>query len=132
MAETSQKFEELETMGKMLIEQGKSYEVVLSTKDRIKCDAGELSKLVEGIKSGSMIRLKQGLVNPSFIVTITLDEERTSKFAHSVYDVLKNNRQAVDYNGGAGQLKLPEFRPLNDIFEGVSLVSATALPDKKV
>lgn len=117
--------EEYSEKAQKLLEQSKCYEIVLSTKDRIKCDADELWRVLEGIKTGSPVKLRQGLFNPSYYVSIVLDEKRNGDFTEKVFGVLKSNRQALDYHDGKGLQRLPEFKALADIFAGTSL----KLPD---
>jgi len=118
--QTNYNHQEYEQEAQNLLERSKCYEVVLSTKDRIKCDADELWRVVEGIKSGSPVKLRQGLFNPSFYVSIVLDEKRFDDFKDKVFGVLKSNKQSLDYGSGSLQ-KLPQFRSIADIFSGTNL-----------
>jgi len=111
-----------------LVEASKCYEVILSTKDRIKCDSDELERVVAGIKTGSMIKIRQGFINPSFIVTIVMDDERFRGIREKVQSTLESNRQALEYHEGKGLQKLPEFKRLNDIFNGTKLTAAPIKP----
>lgn len=113
--------EEYEKKAQESLEKAKCYEIVLSTKDRIKCDGDELWKVIEGIQSGSIVKLKQGILNPSFYVSIVLDEKRYADYKDKVYGVLQNNRQAIEYHGGKGLQRLPEIKRLADIFSGTNL-----------
>lgn len=113
--------EEYSQKAQSLLEQSKCYEIVLSTKDRLKCDADELWRVVEAIKNGEPAKLRQGLFNPSYYVAIVLDEKRYSDFKEKVQSILANNRQALEYHGGNGLQRLPEFKSLADIFAGTSL-----------
>lgn len=113
--------EEYSQKAQNLLEASKCYEIVLSTKDRLKCDADELWRVVEAIKNGQPAKLRQGLFNPSYYVAIVLDEKRYSDFKEKVQSVLSSNRQALEYHGGKGLQRLPEFKSLADIFAGTSL-----------
>jgi len=55
------------------------YEIVLSTKDRIAIDQTDLDKVKANAKTGNFIVLKQGVVNPSFIVAIIPKTPEKSK-----------------------------------------------------
>ncbi len=118
---TQYNHEEYEKEAESLLERSKCYEVVLSTKDRLKCDADELWRVLEAIKSGQPAKLKQGLFNPSFYVAIVEDERRYADFKDKVFGVLKGNRQALDYQNGNGLQRLPSFKSLKDIFAGTNL-----------
>lgn len=113
--------EQYEKEAQALLERSKCYEVVLSTKDRLKCDADELWRVLEAIKSGQPAKLKQGLFNPSFYVAIVLDEKRFADFRREVMGNLQHNRQALDYHDGQGLQRLPAFKSLEDIFAGTNL-----------
>jgi len=107
---------------KVLIESNPCYKIILSTKTEVKCDKEEIKKVIEGIKDGGIIRLKQGLVNPSFIVAIVSDEERRLKFVEEVNDIQNHNRQDSEYHGGRNPRQLPSgMKPLKDILAGVQL-----------
>lgn len=58
----------------------KSFVIELSTKSIVRCDPDEISKLMEAMRKGVPVLLKQGLVNPSYIVAVREDEERRIKF----------------------------------------------------
>lgn len=106
---------------KQLLKQSNCYEVILSTKDRLKCDADELWRVLEAIKTGSPAMLRQGLFNPSYYVAIVEDEYRYRDFKESVYMTLKSNKQAFDYNDLVGIKELPKLTLLKDIFAGTNL-----------
>jgi len=107
---------------KLLLEREKCYKVILSTKTEIKCDKDEIQRVIEGITGGSIIKLKQGLINPSFIVTVIEDTDRVSKLVEVVNDVVRHNNQDTEYHGGKNQKNLPEgLKPLADIFKGAQL-----------
>ena len=111
-----------------LLEASKCYEVILSTKDRIKCDSDELKRVIDGIKSGSMIKIRQGFINPSFIVTIVMDDQRFGDIREKIQGSLRDNRQALEYHQGKGLRDLPEFKKLQDIFSGTRLSDAPVKP----
>lgn len=67
-------------MVKMIETIKKSYIIELSTKSVVRCDPDELPKLMQAMEQGVPVILKQGLVNPSYIVAVREDEERIRKF----------------------------------------------------
>lgn len=125
-----QLLKEQEIKAKSLMERSMRYEVVLSTKERIECEPDELQRVIAGIKAGSMIKLKQGLVNPSFIVTIVRNETHANQIHREIYEVLKNNRQALEYtpHNPSTFRDLPTFRPIKDIFENIQLTANVQIP----
>ncbi len=107
---------------KVLIENNPCFKVILSTKTEVKCDKDEIKKVIEGIKDGGIIRLRQGLINPSFIVAVVSDEERRLKFVEEVNSIQDHNRQDSEYHGGRNQRRLPSgMKPIKDILAGVQL-----------
>lgn len=52
------------------------YLIQLSSKVEIPIDDDELSIVLEGIKTGSPVKVRQGIFNPSFFVAIIEDKER--------------------------------------------------------
>lgn len=48
----------------------KYYKVILSNKLEVVLDEADYEKLLQGMNSGSFVRLKKAVVNPSFIVVI--------------------------------------------------------------
>lgn len=48
----------------------KYFKITMSTKDRITIDEDDFLKLSNNISTGNLIKLKKGIVNPSFIVDI--------------------------------------------------------------
>lgn len=103
-----------------LVRDVRCYEVVLSTKDRIKLDSDELIKVTEAITTGSAVLLKQGFFNPSFFVGIVDDFERKLDYRNDVHKVLKENK-LVDYNINLTFKPFPKFKELKNIFEDVPL-----------
>lgn len=107
---------------RVIVNREKCYKVILSTKTEVKCDKNEIQRVIEGIGTGGIIKLKQGLINPSFIVAVVEDEERRIEFSEKVYSVDRSNRQDLEYHGGKNQRELPQgLTPLKDIFAGTQL-----------
>jgi len=111
----------LESEAKRLVDDAKAFIVELSTKRHIKCDREEIQRVVEGISSGSIVKLKQGFINPSWFVDIVEDEERLQAFKEKIHSVLRHNIHDRDYNDGKNQIPFDVFKPLKDIFHDVPL-----------
>lgn len=59
--------------------------VQLSNKQEVKITSDELESISEGINTGSMIKLRQGIVNPSFIVSVVPDLEVWNEHLNGLY-----------------------------------------------
>lgn len=109
-------------------EKPKAY--VVKTSDRgvsFPIDADEVAKVLYGIANHQPVKVRSGIVNPSFYIGIVEDNERISNYMRELNDVIEGNRQYE--NIGIGQKKpLPEFTQLKDIFAGIDL---KYLPDAK-
>lgn len=117
---------------RVLLEREKCYKVILSTKTEVKCDKNEIQRVIEGIKDGGIIKLKQGLINPSFIVAVIEDEERRTRFVEEVNSIAQHNHQDREYHGGTNQRRLPEgIKSLKDIFAGTPLKALPQSSDVK-
>lgn len=57
-----------------------AFKIVMSTGDSIPIDPEEVDAVYRGLEQGSLIRVKQGIVNPSFLVSIVKDKERIDRF----------------------------------------------------
>lgn len=64
------------------IRRTKAFEAVLSTGNSIKIDEEEFQKVFLSIQSGMPVLVKQGLINPSFIVSIIPDLKRLKEWRH--------------------------------------------------
>ena len=89
----------------------KAYIVKTSVRADIKIDADEVPKILEGIRRGVPIVLRQGILNPSFFAAIVEDTERLENYHHD----LSLARHEVEN----GTRKAPELKMLKDIFEGI-------------
>lgn len=58
----------------------RAYKAVLSTKHEIKIDEDEIDIVLQAVANGQMIRVKQGIINPSYLATIVEDTERRDRF----------------------------------------------------
>lgn len=97
----------------------KAYLVVMSNKDPIKIDEEELYKVVEASAGGGLVVVKQGVINPSFIVDIQLDKERMREW-----------NERCQYGFGQGEeYNRKGIEPLSRIYSQGSHISV--LLDKK-
>lgn len=53
---------------------------VMSHGDNIPLDPEEVELVQQGAQQGAIVRVKQGLINPSFLVSITEDKKRYELF----------------------------------------------------
>ena len=97
----------------------------MSNKTEIKIDPDEIKDVLEGISSGQIIQLRQGFINPSFIVTIKEDEQRMARLIEAQERARKHNDHDVNYNGGGDQKKVPDLTKLKDIFAGIDLLGTS-------
>lgn len=79
--------------------------VELSTKTRVKIDPTEIDAVLQGIAEGKLVKVKQGVINPSFIVGIVEDTERRVEF-------LEDTKYDTERRGNG-------IKPLVDIFPNV-------------
>lgn len=84
------------------------YIVTLSNKATIAIDEDEVALVIQAIKTGQVGRVRQGVFNPSYFVSLTVDEERHKRY-------LDDNR----YKGEGQRLNNRELLPLADIFTKV-------------
>lgn len=103
------------------------FKIVLSIKTDLQCDASELPAVIQAIKSGMPVKLKQGLFNPSYWVATVEDKERHAEYHKKVFEVVSHNDQNVKYGGGRNLRNIPKMESLKDIFEGLPL---NYIPDK--
>ncbi len=81
----------------------------LSNGADVPIDKDEVDKLLQGVSRGSMVRVRQGLINPSFIVAVIPDKERIKTFMEDTKYQDENSRARRE-NG---------LERLRDIFDGV-------------
>ncbi len=88
-----------------------TYLIELSNKTKIQIDPDELESVLQGIKSGNPVRVRQGIFNPSFFVSIVEDTKRIKAL------IEHNNRN--DFNIKQGYEKPAKLKPLKDIFKEI-------------
>lgn len=93
--------------------------VEMMHKRQIRIDVDEVEKVLAAISSGKPVMVKQGLIVPSFIADIVVDEDRYKELIRQKNEVDKHNKFDKEYNEGKDQRKYVELQPLQDIFEGM-------------
>ena len=105
------------------IEKPKAYIVKMSQKGMdIQIDSDEVQQVVSGIVSGQPIKVRKGIINPSFYVGIVEDVERISHYVKTLNEVIANNDNHEKFKIGEKK-ELPKFEKLNDIFSGLELTA---------
>lgn len=100
----------------------KAYIVELSTGGKIQIDEDEVAKVVQGMQSGSVIVVRQGIINPSFVGGITPDKDR-----------IKAWLDECRYGHGQGdQIRARGLLPLGDIFKETPLRKTLESGNKKM
>jgi len=69
----------------------KHYQINLSSSKPIICDEDDFKKFVELSSRGVLIKLKGGVVNPSFVVSIIPVGTKTEKITQGYVDQLSGN-----------------------------------------
>jgi len=84
----------------------------LSKGDKVKIDEDEMPKFIDGVKKGNIIIFRQGVVNPSFVISITRDTDRMRAYFEDFrsYEYISKEYPDRKYSE-------PEIKPLYDIFE---------------
>ena len=99
----------------------KAYIVRMSVKNMdIRIDEDEINKVLQGIKTGAIIKVRQGIINPSFFAGITEDVERVNAYEQELRDVFIHNDQCKRLNIGEPK-KARSFQKLQDVFEDTPL-----------
>lgn len=111
------------------MEKPKAFVVRMSNKMDIQIDDDEVYKVIQGIAKGQPVRVRQGVINPSFYIAIVEDVDRLKSYFEEINRIRHENEQNEKYNFNGGmQKELPQFTQLKDIFEGVKLLGG---PDQK-
>ena len=92
-----------------------AYIVELSNKRSVQIDPDEVEKVFESVKTGNPVRVRQGLINPSFFIDMVLDDKRISDVnaeknkiqKHNDFQKLSRGKDFQVFNG---------MSPLDDIF----------------
>lgn len=100
----------------------------MSNNRKIQIDPDEMNKISEAIRTGSVVRVRQGMFNPSFLVDVVEDETRIKEFFRQHGDVKKHNEQDRKYNSSKNQKTFKGMQQLKDIF---SEIPSLAKVDRK-
>ena len=99
----------------------KAYIVRMSVKNMdIRIDEDEIAKVLKGIQAGAIIKVRQGIINPSFFAGITEDVERVNAYEQELRDILTNNEQCRQLNVGSTK-SARKFETLKDVFADTPL-----------
>jgi hypothetical protein len=69
----------------------KFYKIILSSKHEVVVDEDDYGKIEQGIASGSLIKTKTALINPSFLVAVIPEEVKPK--------VIEEGKMVMDENG---------------------------------
>jgi hypothetical protein len=86
----------------------KGYVAIMSNGPDKKIDADEIDAVIEASSTGSFIKVRDGIINPSHIVSIGIDTKRMEAW-HDEIRLLRGDELA--------QKKAIGMMPLKDIFE---------------
>lgn len=99
----------------------KAYIARLSGEAYVKIDGDEIEKVISGMESGRPILVRHGLINPSYIIGIMEDRDRTREW-----------NDECDRGFGEGDAARERgMKPLRNIFEGTSIAAKMVAGDKK-
>ncbi len=87
-----------------------AYKAVMSRGDDVPLDPNEIEAVAKAIATGQLIRVRQGLINPSYLISIVADKDRTAKYHDSLRHEEKNSPK-----------RLAGMEPLVDIFADTPL-----------
>lgn len=104
----------------MQTEKPKAFIVKMSNGLDVRIDPDEVNSIVEGIMSGRPIKVRQGIINPSYYIGIVEDERRIKTYLEEINQIADSNRNYESYKIGRLE-QIPEFKKLSDIFDGLSL-----------
>lgn len=86
----------------------------------VKIDEDEIQKVLKGISSGAIIKVRQGIINPSFFAGITEDVDRLLAYENELNEVFIHNDQCKRLNIGEPK-RARQFQKLQDVFEDTQL-----------
>lgn len=84
-----------------IITQG--YKAIMSSGDAIRIEHDEIDRLMKAAGAGTFVRVRQGVINPSFLVSIVVDKTRDMRYE----------------SGPRNEAKALGLMPLRDIFAPV-------------
>ncbi len=103
------------------IPDAKAYKIIMSKGDPIKIEVDELDKVIQGIKTGQPVIIRQGIFNPSFYVSIIEDSARVKDIRMQNFEIAKTNERNKGISGSRIWPML-KMEPLKNIFENVKLL----------
>ena len=89
----------------------KAYKAIMSKGDDIKLNEEEVDKVIEGCANGNLIVVNQGMINPSYLISVVADGQRISDWERT----LKHGHGQGEINRSNG------IRSLENIFEGSAI-----------
>lgn len=98
-----------------------AYKVNLSKGNPMPCDADELPNIILAIKTGAPCKIRSGIFNPSYYVSITEDNERIEETQRENYTRYQQNEHNLKYGDGKSVIEYKGLQPIKDIFAGVNL-----------
>ena len=98
-----------------------AYRVNLSKGDPMPFDTDEMDKVILAIKTGEPCRLRSGIFNPSYYVSITEDRERIAEVERENSVIQHGNEHVERYGDKKNYQKYKKMTPIKDIFAGVDL-----------
>lgn len=91
------------------------YIIELSNGSKIKLDSDELPNVIEGIQRKAVVKIRQGLFNPSFFVCVVEDKERVTELRNY------NDRNKTEI--AEGRMTSGKFASLKNIFQELKLLN---------
>ena len=95
--------------------------VIIRGSEPKQIDEDEVAKVIGCWARKSGVVVRQGFINGVDIVDIRLDEKRIKAYTDEVWKIEQSNQHDKDYDGGCMQRKMPVFRSLADVFEGMNI-----------
>ena len=83
----------------------KFYKIVLSNKEEFEIDETEFDKVLAGLGSGSFVKIKQGLFNPSFVVMVVPIKKEVETKIEGYIDEKSGKFIATKYERDGPQIK---------------------------
>ncbi len=109
----------------------KAYVAKMSNGVEVKIDPDEIGKVYEAIKSNNFARVKQGIINPSFLVAIIYDEERIRRVMEIEAEIINHNRMA-DQGVYGYKKEFKGMQSLKDIFADMPQMKKIGMENTKL
>lgn len=109
----------------------KAYVAKMSNGIEVKIDPDEIGKVYEAIKSNNFARVKQGIINPSFLVAIIYDEERIRRVMEIEAEIANHNRMA-DQGVYGYKKEFKGMQSLKDIFAEMPQMKKLGMENPKL